>query len=94
MARLSDEIINRIKSEISLLDLIRSQGYEPKKHGKDYILSCPFHDDRTPSLIISPETNLWHCMGACQIGGSVIESPRVCRRHFCLSQAAVADPRF
>jgi DNA primase len=34
---------------------------------------CPFHEDRTPSLVISPEKNLWHCMGAYQAGGSVID---------------------
>ena len=34
---------------------------------------CPFHDDKTPSLVITPEKNLWHCLGACQVGGSVID---------------------
>jgi DNA primase catalytic core len=34
---------------------------------------CPFHEDRTPSLVISPAKNLWHCLGACQAGGSVID---------------------
>ena len=33
----------------------------------------PFHDDATPSLVISPQKNLWHCLGACQQGGSVID---------------------
>jgi len=33
----------------------------------------PFHEDDTPSLVISPERNLWHCLGACQAGGSVID---------------------
>lgn len=32
----------------------------------------PFHDDREPSLVISPEKNLWHCLGACGEGGDVI----------------------
>jgi len=44
----------------------------PKKQGKDYVMACPFHEDDTPSLVVSPDTNLWHCMGACQTGGSVI----------------------
>ena len=35
--------------------------------------TCPFHDDRTPSLVVSPKTNLWHCLGACQMGGSAID---------------------
>jgi len=31
------------------------------------------HDDREPSLVITPAKNLWHCLGACQAGGSVID---------------------
>lgn len=34
---------------------------------------CPFHDDKSPSLVISPKKNVWHCLGACQAGGSVID---------------------
>jgi DNA primase len=34
---------------------------------------CPFHDDREPSLVVSPKKNLWHCLGACQAGGTVID---------------------
>lgn len=44
-----------------------------KKHGKDYLGHYPFHDDRTPSFVISPASNLWHCLGACGCGGSVID---------------------
>ncbi|MCU7837241.1 MAG: hypothetical protein KZQ83_18610, partial [gamma proteobacterium symbiont of Taylorina sp.] len=56
-----------------LVQLIQSQGYPLKKNGKDYLLNCPWHDDKEVSLVVSPDTNLWHCMGACQIGGSVID---------------------
>ena len=42
--------------------------------GADLIGCCPFHTDKTPSLkVISPKKNLWHCLGACQAGGSVID---------------------
>jgi DNA primase catalytic core len=34
---------------------------------------CPFHDDYTPSLIVTPGTNLWSCKGKCNIGGSTID---------------------
>ena len=73
MPRYPDELIERIKSDISLERLLAAQGHELKKHGKDLITTCPFHDDKTPSLVISPESNLWHCMGACQTGGSIID---------------------
>ena len=65
--------IDRVKSEISLRRLVEASGIELKRHGaKDLVGHCPFHDDRTPSFIITPATNEWHCMGACNEGGDVI----------------------
>jgi DNA primase catalytic core len=34
---------------------------------------CPFHDDHNPSLVITPAKNLWHCLGACNMGGTAID---------------------
>ena len=73
MARIPDTEIERLKSEISLQRLAESAGIELKRHGADLVGLCPFHDDHEPSLVISPEKNLWHCLGACQQGGSVID---------------------
>jgi DNA primase catalytic core len=72
MARLSDAEVNKLKTEISLLRLVESQGHESKKQGNDYVISCPFHEEDTPSLIISPKNNLFHCFG-CDAAGSVID---------------------
>ena len=73
MARIPDTEIERLKSEISLQRLAERQGIELKRHGADLLGLCPFHDDHEPSLVISPKKNLWHCLGACQSGGSVID---------------------
>lgn len=73
MARFTDEQINRLKTEVSLQRLAENQGIQLKKHGNDLIGLCPFHDDNDPSLVITPDKNLWHCLGACQSGGSVID---------------------
>ena len=72
MARISQEEIERIKSSVSLLDCVRGQGYEMKRQGKDYALCCPFHEDKTPSCMISPSKNVYHCFG-CDAKGSVID---------------------
>ena len=48
-------------------------GIDLKRQGAELVGRCPFHDDHTPSLVVSPKTNLWHCMGACNIGGSTID---------------------
>ena len=73
MARVSDEEIRRLKQEISLERLAAARGVKLKRHGKDLIGLCPFHDDREPSLVLTPDKNLWHCLGACQAGGTVID---------------------
>ena len=73
MARIPESEIERLKSEISLERLIEAAGIELKKAGVDLIGTCPFHADKTPSLVISPRKNLWHCLGACQAGGTVID---------------------
>lgn len=73
MARIADETIERIKREVPVAERVEAFGIELKPHGADRIGHCPFHADRTPSLVVSPSKNLWHCLGACQTGGSVID---------------------
>ena len=73
MARVPDAEIERLKAEVPLAALARAAGVELRRTGEDFTGRCPFHEDDTPSLVISPGKNLWHCMGACQAGGSVID---------------------
>jgi DNA primase len=73
MARIPDEVVERLKREVSGERLAQAKGIELKRHGDNLVGRCPFHDDRTPSLVITPSRNLWHCMGACQVGGTVID---------------------
>ncbi len=73
MARIPESEVERLKREISLERLASAAGVELKRHGADLLGRCPFHDDRTPSLVISPAKNLWHCLGVCQAGGTVID---------------------
>jgi DNA primase catalytic core len=73
MARIPDEEIERLKREIPIERLVTGFGVELKGAGANMVGRCPFHDDRTPSLIVTPETNLWRCMGKCNIGGSTID---------------------
>lgn len=74
MARIPEADLDRIKSEIDLAALVRAKGVELKPHGAaDLIGRCPFHNDKTPSLVVTPSKGLWHCLGACQVGGSVVD---------------------
>jgi DNA primase len=72
MARIPNDQLERIKQDVSLLRLAEGQGYQLQKQGKGYAVCCPFHDDKTPSCIISPKSNLFNCFG-CGTGGSVID---------------------
>jgi DNA primase catalytic core len=73
MPRIPEDVIERLKREVSLERLAEARGIELARHGADLIGKCPFHNDKTPSLIISPKKNLWHCLGACSTGGSAID---------------------
>ena len=54
MARISDEELTRLKQDIALARLAEARGIQLKQHGTDLIGLCPFHDDKAPSLVISP----------------------------------------
>ena len=86
MARFTENQLNTLKSDISLVRLIQSQGYNIKSEGKDYVMNCPFHDDATPSLKISSTKNLFNCFG-CGESGTVIDwvmkTQGVSFRHAC-----------
>ena len=72
MARIPEAEIERLKNEVSVERLIESAGIALAKSGKDQIGRCPFHQDDTASLVVTPAKNLWHCFG-CGIGGGPID---------------------
>ena len=73
MARIPEDELERLKREVAIAALAEARGVMLTPHGADLIGRCPFHDDHEPSLVITPAKNLWHCLGACQRGGSVID---------------------
>ncbi len=73
MPRIPEEELERLKREVDLATLVRSKNIELKPHGsKDLIGKCPFHDDDSPSFVVTPSKNLFHCMG-CGAAGSVVD---------------------
>lgn len=73
MPRIPEADIERLKETVSLEALAEAAGVTLTRHGADRIGRCPFHDDKTPSLVITPGKHLWHCLGACNTGGSAID---------------------
>jgi DNA primase catalytic core len=73
VARIPQEELARIKAEVSVARLVEGCGVVLRREGRDLVGRCPFHEDESPSLVVSPGKNLWHCLGACQAGGGPVD---------------------
>ena len=69
MALIKDEEINAIREQADIVDII-SDYLKLTKKGKNYVAVCPFHDDHSPSLVVSKERQIFNCF-TCRTGGNV-----------------------
>ena len=69
MARIPQTKIEEIESASDIVSTI-SRYVSLKKAGKNFKGLCPFHKEKTPSFIVSPEKQIYHCFG-CGKGGNV-----------------------
>jgi DNA primase len=60
-----------IKEKIDIVDFIKSR-IQLNPAGRNFKGLCPFHKEKTPSLVVSPDRQIFHCFG-CGIGGDVIK---------------------
>ncbi len=64
------EIIDRILDRVDIVEVI--SGFVPlKKTGRNFKACCPFHNEKTPSFVVSPDKQIFHCFG-CGAGGNAI----------------------
>ena len=70
--RLDKATIERLKQNVSVLDVLNRYGIPTEKRGKNHFALCPFHNEDTPSLAVDPIRNTWKCFG-CGRGSSVVD---------------------
>ncbi len=64
-------VTDDIKARIDILDLMQSYNVQVRKAGRSYKANCPFHNERTPSFVVYPDSGTWRCFGACGEGGDI-----------------------
>ena len=67
----SKEAIEDLKSRIDIVDVIGRQ-VQLKRAGANYKGLCPFHNEKTPSFIVSPQKQIFTCFGGCGASGDVV----------------------
>lgn len=69
MSYIKEDEINAIRQNADIVDII--SGYLPLvQKGKNYMAVCPFHDDHSPSMVVSRERQMFNCF-TCRTGGNV-----------------------
>ena len=71
VGRIPQSFIDNLLARTDIADIIGAR-IELKKAGVNYKACCPFHDEKTPSFIVNPIKQFYHCFGGCGANGSAI----------------------
>ena len=69
---ITERSIENVLNRVDIVDVV-SRYVDLKRKGANWQACCPFHNERTPSFIVNPSRNTWHCFGSCQEGGNAIK---------------------
>lgn len=67
---IAKESIEQLKSRIDIVEILGNY-IQLKRAGANYSACCPFHDEKTPSFMVSPAKGIYHCYG-CGASGDAI----------------------
>jgi hypothetical protein len=69
--RFNESFVSSLTFQVDLVALLESYAVTVKKRGRHFMAKCPFHDERTPSMAVNPETGRYHCFG-CGANGTAV----------------------
>ena len=68
---ITQDSIEALRARLDIIDVVGSY-LELRKNGANYKAPCPFHEEKTPSFVVSPQKQIYHCFG-CGAGGDSIK---------------------
>ena len=67
--RIPENILDEILGRVDIVEVI--SGYIPlKRAGRNFKAPCPFHQEKTPSFMVSPDRQIYHCFGCGESGNA------------------------
>lgn len=70
MGRIPEHVLEEVLSRVDIVELI-SGAIPLKKTGRNFKACCPFHHEKTPSFVVSPEKQIYHCFGCGESGNAI-----------------------
>jgi len=70
MGLIPNDVINKVIERSDIVEII-GQFTALKKAGRNFKALCPFHNEKTPSFVVNPDKQIFHCFG-CGVGGNAV----------------------